>query len=75
MKAKRPRTSGREPNLGSDLVEAFDEMAAYLRGEVAVEAYEVPDETLHLLSNPANAKILLRSIADVNSGKLIEHDL
>jgi hypothetical protein len=32
-------------NVGEDLVEAFEEMAAYMRGEVQVESYhtQVPD--------------------------------
>ena len=32
-------------------------------------------ETLHLLSTPANAERLLRSIADADAGKLVERDL
>jgi putative transcriptional regulator len=32
--------------LGDDLVEAFEEMAAYLRGEVAAESYEVPPDIM-----------------------------
>jgi putative transcriptional regulator len=31
--------------VGKDLVEAFEEMAAYLRGEVEVESYEVHTPT------------------------------
>ena len=33
------------------------------------------EETLYLLSNPANAARLLESIKDANAGKLIERDL
>ena len=32
--------------VGADLVEAFREMAAYLRGEVEAESYEVSDDVL-----------------------------
>ena len=32
--------------VGEDLVEAFAEMAAYMRGEASVESYELPAETL-----------------------------
>lgn len=32
-------------------------------------------ETLHLLSNPENARILLKSIADADAGKMFEHEL
>jgi len=31
----------RKPSVGDDLVEAFNEMARYLRGEIDVECYEV----------------------------------
>jgi hypothetical protein len=34
---------GATPNVGDDLVEAFAEMAAYLRGEITLEYYEVDD--------------------------------
>jgi antitoxin YefM len=37
--------------------------------------YEGLEETLHLLSNPANAEHLLRGIAQANAGQLVEHDL
>jgi putative transcriptional regulator len=32
--------------VGEDLVEAFAEMAAYMRGEASVESYELPAENL-----------------------------
>ena len=32
--------------FGKDLEEAFLELAAYLRGEIAAESYEVPDDIL-----------------------------
>ena len=37
--------------------------------------YESLEETLHLLSNRANAERLLRSIAQAESGQLAEHDI
>ena len=33
--------------VGADLVEAFEETAAHLRGEVAIESYEVPEGRPH----------------------------
>ena len=33
------------------------------------------EETLHLLSNPANAERLLRSIAQAEAGLLVEHEI
>lgn len=32
--------------VGDDLVEAFEEMAAYLRGEIEVDSYEIPEDVL-----------------------------
>ena len=32
--------------VGDDLIEAFEEMAAYLRGEADVESYDVPGDML-----------------------------
>lgn len=37
--------------------------------------WEGMKETLYLLSNPANAERLLKSIEEANSGKLEEHEL
>jgi putative transcriptional regulator len=45
--------------VGGDLVEAFREMAAYLRGEVEVESYEVPDDVL----TPQRVKAIRRKVA------------
>jgi antitoxin YefM len=41
---------------------------------MSLSEYEGLEETLHLLSNPANAEHLLRGIAQANAGQLIEHD-
>jgi antitoxin YefM len=37
--------------------------------------YESLEATLHLLSDPANAGRLLRSIVQAEAGRLVEHDL
>ncbi|MBO0716388.1 MAG: type II toxin-antitoxin system prevent-host-death family antitoxin [Rhizobiales bacterium] len=42
---------------------------------VSEEDYEGLMETVHLLRSPANARRLLESIAQANSGALTEHDL
>jgi putative transcriptional regulator len=45
--------------VGADLVEAFEEMAAYLRGEAEAESYEVPNDVL----TPARIQAIRRSVA------------
>ena len=42
---------------------------------MALTEYEALEETLHLLSSPANAERLLRSIAQAEAGDLVEHDI
>ena len=42
---------------------------------MSLAEYESLEETLHLLSDPANAERLLQSIADADAGRLVEHDL
>jgi antitoxin YefM len=42
---------------------------------MSLSEYESLEETLHLLSNPANAEHLFRSIAEAEAGELTEHDL
>ena len=37
--------------------------------------YEAIEATLHLLSSPANAERLLRSIAQAEAGQLVEHEI
>jgi antitoxin YefM len=39
------------------------------------EEYEGLVETIHLLSNRANARDLLEGIAEADAGKFIEHEL
>ncbi|WP_311276872.1 transcriptional regulator [Methylobacterium sp. WCS2018Hpa-22] len=45
--------------VGDDLVEAFQEMAAYLRGEVEAQSYEAPDD----LITPERVKAIRRTVA------------
>ena len=45
--------------IGADLVEAFEEMAAHLRGEIEAESYELPADIL----TPARIKEIRRKVA------------
>lgn len=55
-----PKTSNSKGSrVGDDLVEAFEEMAAHLRGEVEAESYEVPADVL----TPARIKSIRRKVA------------
>ena len=42
---------------------------------LSLSEYESLEETLHLLSSPANAERLLRSIAQAEAGQLVEHEI
>jgi antitoxin YefM len=42
---------------------------------MSLTEYESMEETLHLLSDPANAERLLRAVADAEGGRLVEHDI
>jgi antitoxin YefM len=42
---------------------------------MSLAEYEALEETLHLLSNPANAERLLKSIAQAEAGQLVEHEI
>ncbi|MGA3399165.1 MAG: type II toxin-antitoxin system prevent-host-death family antitoxin [Acetobacteraceae bacterium] len=42
---------------------------------LSLEEFEGWQETVHLLSSPRNAEILLRSIKDANEGRVEEHAL
>ena len=54
--------------VGADLVEAFEEMAAHLRGEIEVESYEVAPDVL----TPARIREIRRKVA--SSTKVFERD-
>ena len=45
--------------VGADLVEAFEEIAAHLRGEIEVEGYEVPEGVL----TPERIREIRRKVA------------
>lgn len=42
---------------------------------MSLEEYNSYEETLHLLSSPANAKRLRRSIADAKAGRITERNI
>ena len=42
---------------------------------LSLAEYESLEETLHLMSNPANAERLLQSIAQAEAGQLVEHEI
>lgn len=54
--------------VGNDLVEAFQEMAAYLRGEVEIESYEIPHDVL----TPQRISEIRKRVA--SSTKVFERD-
>jgi putative transcriptional regulator len=54
-----PTQSSRGSQVGDDLVEAFEEMAAFLRGEAEVESYELTDVAL----TPARIRSIRRKVA------------
>ena len=42
---------------------------------ISLEEFRGMEETLHLLRSPANAERLIQSIAELNAGIFVEHDL
>jgi putative transcriptional regulator len=50
---------GKGSRVGDDLVEAFEEMAAYLRGKVAAESYQAGKDTL----SPRRIQTIRRKVA------------
>jgi putative transcriptional regulator len=56
-RAKGPRSKG--SRVGDDLVEAFEEMARHLRGEIEIAAHEVPGGAL----TPAQIKAIRSKVA------------
>jgi putative transcriptional regulator len=53
------RKVGKGSRVGNDLVEAFEEMAAYLRGKAKVESYEVQEGGL----TPRRIQSIRRKVA------------
>src|SRR5581483_8677185 len=53
------RPTGRGSRVGDDLVEAFEEMAKHLRGEIEIEAHPLPGGTL----TPAKIKAIRSKVA------------
>jgi putative transcriptional regulator len=49
----------RRTKFGRDLEESFKELAGYLRGEIEVESYEVPDDFL----SPSRIKAIRLKVA------------
>jgi antitoxin YefM len=42
---------------------------------ISEEEYESMQETLHLMSNPVNAQLLRESIAEMEAGGAVDHDI
>ncbi|RAU23508.1 hypothetical protein CU669_04065 [Paramagnetospirillum kuznetsovii] len=42
---------------------------------MSLDEFNATEETLHLLRSPRNAERLLRSTADADAGRLVEHPL
>jgi antitoxin YefM len=42
---------------------------------ISEDEYASMAETMHLLSNPVNAELLRESIAEMNAGKFVEHEI
>ena len=58
--APRPRSrAAKGSRVGNDLVAAFEEMAAHLRGEIELEAHEVPGGAM----TPARIKAIRAKVA------------
>ena len=45
-KLQQGRSRGKGSRVGDDLVEAFEEMAKHLRGEIELEAHNLPGSTM-----------------------------
>jgi len=55
----RTKRASRGSRVGDDLVEAFEEVAAFLRGETDVESYEAGESAL----SPARIRGIRRKVA------------
>ena len=59
MKKTIKKKTRQGSRVGDDLVEAFEQMAAYLRGEIELESYHAPDEEL----TPQRIRDIRRKVA------------
>ena len=57
MKSPVKRQKG--SRVGDELVESFQQLAAYMRGEIELASYEVPDDAL----TPQRIKAIRRKVA------------
>ena len=55
----KPKKHEKRTKFGRDLEEAFRELAAYMRGEIELESYEVPDDVM----TPKRIKEIRRKVA------------
>jgi putative transcriptional regulator len=55
----KPRPGGAGSRVGDDLVEAFEQMTAHLRGEIELEAHELPGGAM----TPARIKAIRAKVA------------
>jgi len=57
---RRPgRSHAKGSRIGEDLVEAFEEMAKHLRGEIGLEAYDLPSSAM----TPAQIRAIRSKVA------------
>jgi len=48
-KTKKTKKKERRSRFGRDLVEAFNELAAFLRGEIELEGYDSADRVVRMM--------------------------
>ena len=58
-KLQQGRSRGKGSRVGDDLVEAFEEMAKHLRGEIELEAHNLPDSAM----TPAQIRTIRLKVA------------
>jgi putative transcriptional regulator len=58
-RSRTAKVAGKGSRVGDDLVQAFEEMAAHLRGEIELEAHEVPGGAM----TPARIKAIRAKVA------------
>ncbi|MFZ3351903.1 MAG: transcriptional regulator [Xanthobacteraceae bacterium] len=56
---RNARAAGKGSHVGDDLVEAFEEMAKHLRGEIELQAYELPSDAV----SPTQIKAIRLKVA------------